>query len=213
MDTVLSSCKVGGGSTLYAQWPQNSEKDERRKRYGHGWNNEPGLERRIREERGLKRAEREGKSAEKKALRGAAKKRTSKAVEDTTQSAPEIGGDDQVLSGCVSNDRPGKEVEVEAEGDCADAAGAGQQDLSEESADEELEEQQAEEGGQDERPTGEVEQDDPFADEDSDKENREPEFAPVVQDRVDNYPAEEWSVFDEGNSGLGMDLLEEVLEF
>lgn len=212
MDEVLSSCKVRSQSTLYAQWPQKSEKAERRMRYGKGWDNDPALERRKREERELRRAKSEERSAEKKALRGAAKKRSSKVVDDTTQYASETGGDEQISGGCESDDRAGDETKVEAEGDSADVGGEGAQGLNEEVADEEQEQQQAEEGQQ-ERPTDEVEHDDPFADDDSDKENRAPEFAPVMQARATDHPAEEWLAFDEGNSAIGMDLLVEVLEF
>lgn len=197
MDRVLSSCKVGEKSTLYAQWPRKSEKDERRKRYGKGWDNEPVLKRRLREER-------EGKRAE-KALREAAKKESSKVVENTTSSAPDTSGDDQASSGWASDERPDDKTEVEAEGNALD--------LSEEFAEEEQDEQQAEQQEQEQRPTGEVAQDDPFADEDDDKENREPQFAPVVENRADDHPAEEWLAFDESNSGLGVELLEEVVEF
>ena len=73
--------------------------------------------------------------------------------------------------------------------------------------------QQVEEEVQGERQTEEVDQGDHIADDDSDKENREPLLIPVVQVRVDHDRAEEWSGFDDSNSGVGMDLLEEVLEF
>ena len=211
MNEVLSSCKIRSQSTLCAQWPQKSEKDERGMRYGKGRDNKPAWERRIREERELKRAKRERKSAE-KVLRGAAEKKSSKVVDDTTQYASETGGDEQISGGCESDDWPGDETIIEAEGDSADAGGDGAQGLNEEVADEEQEEQQAEEGQQ-ERPTGEVEHDDPFADDDGDKENRAPEFAPIMQTRANGHPADEWLAFDEGNSAIGMDLLEEVLEF
>lgn len=215
MNKVLSSCKVGEGSTLYAQWPPKSEKHERRKRYGKGWDSEPVLKRRIREDRELERAETGKKSAEKKALRKVSKKKTSRVVENITQSALETGGDAQISSGYMSDYRPDDETEGEAKEDYADAGGEGGQGLSEEVVDEGQDEQRAEGVEQAERPMGEVEQDDPFADEDDNKENREPEapLAPVVGNLVDGYPAEEWSGFDESNSGLGLDLLEEVLEF
>lgn len=215
MDKVLSSCRVGADSTLYAQWPQKSEKDERRKRYGKGWGDETALERRRRKkEKGLKRAEREKKPLEKKALRQAPEKKTSGVVENTAQTAPETDEDEQISSVCVLDDGPGdggrNEAEVEAEGGWVDDEGA--HGINEEVAGE-RNEQQAEDGGQVERPTREAERDDPFADEDSDKENREPTLVPVVEDRADEYPVEEWSAYDEGHSGLGVDLLEEVLEF
>ncbi len=95
MEGVLSGCGVGSQSTLYAQWPPKSEKDERRTRYGKGWDNDLELEKRTREERELKSANAEGKSQEKKAMREAAKRRNSAgAVEDTTQSARETGSDE-----------------------------------------------------------------------------------------------------------------------
>lgn len=37
-------------------------------------------------------------------------------------------------------------------------------------------------------------------------------FVPVVEERADESPAEEWSGFDESNTGLGMDFVEEVQE-
>lgn len=143
---------------------------------------------------------------------GGDEKGTSMVVGDTTESAPGLVGGEVVLSGCVSDDRPSDENVVEAEGDCANAGGG--QGLSEEIADEEEEGQQAQGERQEERPTREVEQDDPFADEDDDKENRDPQVvAPVVEHRVDGNPAEELSVFDESSIGLGVDLMEEVLDF
>ena len=203
MDQVLSGCGVEKDSRLYAQWPQKSEKDERRKRYGKGLGNESVVKRR-RGERGAKKPEDEEKSTE---SHGGSEKRPSSVVEDDTHSALEIGGDEQNSSGCVSEDRPGDENVVEAEGDSPDAGG--------QAASEGQDEQQADEEGQEERTTGEVEQDDPFADEDDDKENREPlpgTFAPVMDDRRDDHLAEERFDFDESNSGLGTDLLE-VFEF
>lgn len=123
-------------------------------------------------------------------------------MEITSQSAPETGADEETSSRCVSDDRPG------------DCAATGAQDLNEEVATEEQDEQQAGEEGQEERAAEELEQDDPFADEDDDKENRAPEaFASVMENRREHYPAEEWSAFDESNNGVGIDLLEEVLEF
>lgn len=205
MDRVLSNCKVVEKSTLYAQWPQKSEKDERRKRYGKGWDDEPVLKRRSREER-------EGKRAE-KAMREAAKKESSKVVENTTSSAPDTSGDGQASNEWASDERPDDKTEVEPEGGCAGAGGEEAHGLSEELAEEEQDEQLAEQQEQEQRPTGEVTQDDPFADEDDDKENREPQFAPVVENRADDQRAEEWLGFDESNSGLGVELLEDVLEF
>ena len=207
MDKVLSSCKVGKGSTLYAQWPRKSEKEERRKRYGKGWDDE-SLERRTKDGRKIKRVEREEKGVEKKALHGAARRSSSRMVENTTQSTTETGGDEQTSSVCVSGDRLGEETEVDADGKYA---GAGAQDLSEEVAHEEQDEQQAEEEGQEERVNGEVEQDDPFADEDDDKENRDPMIAHVEGPRVNQDPEGERFLFDESNSGF--DLMEEVVEF
>ena len=202
MDEVLSRCKVREGTTLYADWPQKSEKNKRRTRYGKGWDDEAVLESRV----SRNKAE---KHAEKKALRKAVKKRSSRLVESSTQSAPETVGD-----GCVSDDPPGDNTELEAV-DRAESGGDGMQGLSEQVANEEQHEQQAEEGGQDDRPAEAVEQDDPFADEDDNKENREPEpqvFEPVEGTPVDASPVEEWLAFDESNSGVGLDLLE-VLEF
>ena len=165
----------------------------------------------IREKREVKRAGREEKSVGNKALGGAASKVISAVEEDTTESAPGIGGDEVIPSGCVSDYRSGDKTEVGAKADCASASG--EPGLREALADEEEGEQQAEEGDE-ERPTGEVERHDPFADEDDNKENRGPQVAaPIVEPRVDDYPAEEWSVVDESNSGLGVDLLEEVFDF
>ncbi len=98
------------------------------------------------------------------------------------------------------------------EGDSANAGGEGAQGLNEEVVDEEQGERQVEERQQ-ERPTEVVEHDDPFAEDDSDKENRPPVFAPVMQTRVNDSPAEERLVFDESNTGMGLDLLEDVLPF
>ena len=36
----LSSYKIGKGMTLYTEWPQKSERSERRKRYGEGLDGE-----------------------------------------------------------------------------------------------------------------------------------------------------------------------------
>ena len=197
-DEVLSSCKVGEGTTLYADWPQKSEKNKRRARYGKGWNDETVLEKRV-------RGNKEDKHVEKKAKRKAAKKRSSVLVEDPTQSVP-----DTVWDGCMSDDRPGDNTELEA-ADRAESGGSSMHRLSYQVADEEQHEQQAKEGGQDDRPAEAVEHNNRFADEDDNKENREPEpqfFVPVEEDRVDGSPAEEWLAFDESNSGLGLDLLE-----
>ena len=204
MDRVLSSCKVGKGSTLYAQWPQNNEKEERRKRYGKAWDTR-SLERRTKDERKLRRESRAAKTE------GLARKRNSEVLEYTTQCTPETGGDEKTSSPCVLDDRPGEETEVDAEGEYTDA---GARDLSGEVVHEEQDDQQAEEQGHEERVTGEVEQDDPFADEDADKENRDPmNQAPGVETRANDDPAEELFVFDESYSGLRFDLMEEVLEF
>lgn len=207
MDRVLSSCEVGGGSTLYAQWPLKSEKYERRKRYGKSC--EPVLgARRRREEKEVRRPENGEKGAEKKVSRGGSKKRSSRVVDDTARSAPETDGDERISSGCVYDGRAGDEDEVEVEENGPDA--------SRQDANERQDEQQANEEGQAERPTGDIEQDDPFADEDDDKENREPlpgAFAPVIENRMDDYPADEGSVFDGNNSGLGMGWLQEVFDF
>ena len=167
------------------------------------------MERMIREKREVKRARREEKSMGNKALRGAARKVkvTSAVEEDTTESAPGIGGDEVIPSKCVSDYRSGDKTEVGAKADCADASG--EPGLSEALADEDEGEQQAEEGDE-EIPTGDVERHDPFADEDDNKEDREP---PIVEPRVDDYPAEEWPIVDESSSGLGVDLLEEVFDF
>lgn len=163
----------------------------------------------IREKREVKRAGREEKSMGDKDLRGAARKVTSAVEEDTTESAPGIGGDEVSSNGCVSDYRSGDKTEVEAKADCA----SGEPGLSEALADEEEGEQKAEEGDE-EKPTGEIERHDPFADEDDNKEYRGPQVtAPIVEPRADDYSAEEWPVVDESNSGLGVDLLEEVFDF
>lgn len=207
MDKTLSSCKVKKEATIYAQRPEKSEKYERRKRYGKGWDNEPVLKKRMREER-------EEKRAEKKALREATKRTSCEVVENTTSPTPEIDGDAQASSEFASDDGAGDRMEVEAQGDFSDAGEEDAQGLSQEVAEEQQDEQQAEEEEREERPTREVEQDDPFADEDSDKENREPQaLAPVVENRANDHPPEEWLAFDESNSGLGLDLQEEVIEF
>lgn len=201
LDRVLSDCRVGNGSTLYAQWPREEGKDARRKRYGKGGESKAVLERRVGKER-------EGKGAGKKDRDGAAKR---KVVENTTRSASEAGGDEQNTSACVSGDRPVGEIDIEPEGDLAGVGGEAAQRLGWEIVEEA--QQQVEEEVQGERQTEEVDQGDHIADDDSDKENREPLLVPVVQVRVDHDRAEEWSGFDDSNGGVGMDLLEEVLEF
>ena len=205
LDRVLSSCRVGNGSTLYAQWPKEEGKDARRKRYGRGGESKAVLERRVGKEREVKGAGRKDRD-------GVAKRRISRVVENTTRSASEAGGDEQNTNACVSDDRPVDDINVEADGDSADVGEAAQR-LGWEVVEEAQNAQQVEEEVQEERPTEAIEQDDQFADNDSDKENREPLLFPVVQVRVDQDRAEEWSGFDESNSGVGMDLLEEVLEF
>ena len=189
LDEVLSSCIVGNDSTVDAEWPRKGEKYERRKRYGKGWDKELVLKR---------------KKSAKKALRGL------DLEEITSQTVNETSGDRQLSSGSVSGDRLDENLEVEAGGDGAE----GTQGLDEQAADAERQEQQEEEEEQGDRPREGVEQDDPFADEDDDKENRAPEaFVPIPAMQVDQSPAEEWPVFDESNSGLGLDLLEEVYDF
>lgn len=69
MDKSLSSCKVRKGSTLRAQ-PQESEKEERRKRFAE--------EKRTKEERKPRR----GKGAAKTALRGLRRRRKSGVLEN-----------------------------------------------------------------------------------------------------------------------------------
>ena len=201
MDEILSNCRVRKGTTLYAEWPQRSGKSERRKRYGKGWDDEAVLERQV----GGKKEE---KRAAKKALRKPAKERGSTLVGNPIHAAPEIGGD-----GCVSDNRPSNNTELEA-GTRAASGGDGMQTLSEHAVNEEQDERQAEEEGPDDRPMEEVEQDDPFAEEDDNKENQEPlqAFVPVLEDHVDDCPTEESLLFDESNSGLGVDLLEEDLD-
>lgn len=196
MDEVLSSCKVEDGTTLHADWPQKSEKNKRRTRYGKGWDDEAVSVRRV-------RGNKAEKHAEKKALPKAMMKRSSMLVENPTPSVPKTGAD---------GDRPGNNTELEA-ADRAESGGNGTQVWSEQLANEEQQEQQADEGGQDGTPAEAVAQDDPFADEDDNKENQEPEpqvFVPVEETQVDTSPAEEWLAFDESNSGLGLDLLEVV---
>ena len=201
IDEVLSTCRVKKGKTLYAEWPQQSEKSERRKRYGKGWDDEAVTERKVRGKKGEKRAE-------KKTLPEATKITGSNLVENSIQTAPEISGE-----GCVSDNQPDGNNVLEV-GDRAESNGNGTQTLSEHVVNAEHDEQQAQGQGRGDRLTEEVEQDDPFAEEDDNKENEEPlqAFGPVVEERADESPAEEWSVFDESNTGLGMDFVEEVQE-
>ena len=206
MGEVLSSCEVGQGMTLYAEWPPKSENSARRKRHGKGRDEETVLETRVRRKK-------KEKSVEKKVPREAAKKEGSKSVEESTQSAHEIGdGGD----GCVSDARPGDNTKPEV-GDRAESGGNGTQYTSEPVADEEQDEQRAVEGeGQDDDgPTAEAEQGDPFADEDGNKENEEPlAWVPFEESSEDESPpAEEWLMFDERNSGLEFDLMEEVSDY
>ena len=205
LDRVLSDCGVGNGSTLYAQWIQEEGKDARMKRYGKGGESKAVLERGMRKMR-------EGQKAGRKDRDGAAKRRV---VDNTAQSAPDASGDEQNTSACVSDDRRVNEIDIdiEPEGDLAGVGGEAAQRLGWEVVEEAPNAQQVEEEVQGERPTEEVEQDDQLADNDSDKENREPVLVPVVQVRVDHDRAEEWSGFDESGSGVGVDLREEVLEF
>lgn len=199
MDETLSSCRVEKEATLHAQWPLKSEKYARRKRYGKGWD-ETGLRKRIRERR--------------KALCEAAERQSSKVIENTTSSATETGVNELASHESASDDRPDDKTQIEAQEDFSDTGGEDSHGLSEEIAEEEQDEQQREEEEQEERPTGEVEPTDPFADEDSDKENREPQaFVPVVENGAADSSQEEWLAFDESNSGIGLDLQEEVVEF
>ena len=209
LDRVLSSCRVGSGSTLYAQWPQEDGKDARRKRYGQGGESKAVFERR----RGT---EREGQEAGRKDQNGPAKRRVSGVVENSPRSESEAGGDEQSASACVSDDGPVDDIDIdiEPEGDLAGVGGEAAQRLGWEIVEEvQNAQQEVEEEVQGERPTEEADQDDQLADNDNDKENREPLLIPIVQVRVDHDRAEEWSGFDESNSGVGVDLREEVLEF
>lgn len=190
MDKLLSVSKIRKGSKIHAQ-PRESEKEERRKR--------SAKERRTKDERKVRREK-----------DTATRKRNSEVLENTTHATPETGGDEQTSSMWVSSDRPGEEAEVGAEGDDTNA---GARDLGGEIAHEVHDDQQAEEQGHEERVTREIEQDDPFADEDDNKENRDPMIAPVLQPRANDDPARNMLLFDERNSGIGVDLLEEVLEF
>ena len=207
LDRVLSGCRVGSGSTLYAEWPQEEGKDVRRKRYGKGGEYKAVLERGM----GMMRG---GSEAGRKDRDGPAKRRV---VENTIQSASEAGSDEQSASACVADDQPVDEIEIEIdiepEGDLAGVGGEAAQRLDWEVVEEAQNAQQVEEAVQGERPTEEAGQDNQLADDDSDKENREPLLIPIVQVRVDQDRAEEWSGFDESNSGMGVDLQEEVLDF
>ena len=161
-DRVLSSCRVGNGSTLYAQWPKEKGKDARRKRYGKGGESKAVLERR-------REKEREGPEAGRKDREGTAKRRV---VETTTQSASEAGVDEQNTSACVSDHRPVDEIDIdiEPEGDLAGVGGEAAQRLGWEVVEEaQNAQQQVEEEVQGERPTEEGDQDDQLADNDSDK--------------------------------------------
>lgn len=200
MDEVISACGVRKGTTLYAEWSQQSGKNERRKRYGKGWDDETVTERKVRGKKGGKRAE--------KTLPEAARKTGPNLAENSNETAPEISGE-----GCVSDSQPDGNNELEV-GDRAESNGNGTQSLSEHVANAAQDEQQAQEQGRGDRPTEEVEQDDPFAEEDDNKENEEPlqAFVPVVGERAHEPPAEQWSGFDESNTGLGMDFVEEAQE-
>ena len=201
---VLSGCEVGQGTTLHAEWPPKSEKSARRKRYGKGRDEETVLETRV-------RGKKEAKSVGKKAPREAAEETGSKSVEESTQSAHEIGGE-----GCVSDARPDDNTELEV-GDHAESGGNGTQYTNEQVAEEGRDEQRAVEAeGRDDGPTAEVEQgDDPFADEDDNKENEEPPAWVTFEESSEDEspPAEEGLLFDERNSGLGFDLMEEVFDY
>ena len=206
---------VRRGSTLNAEWPPKDEKKERRKRYGKGWDDGVGLRRRH----GQKK---EDQHAETKTPREAAKEKNPQPDENFSQSAPETGGEK-----CgVSDHRPDDNAELEV-GTRGEPTAAGAPGPSERIPDGEEAEQRAEdeEVPGDGRPTErqqqqqqqqQVEQDDPFADEDDDKENREPPalVPPVEESSEDESPAgEEWGGFDESNTGLGVDLMEEVWDF
>ena len=205
LDRVLSDCRVGSGSTLYAQWPQEEGKDARRKRHGKGGESKAVLEKGMGKMRG-------GPEAGRKVRDGPAKRRV---VENTTQSASEAGEDEQNTSACVSDDGPVDEIDIdiEPEGDLAGVRGEAAQRLGWEVVEEAQNAQQVEGEVQGERPTEEADQHNQLAEDDSDKENREPLLIPIVQVRVDQDRAEEWSGFDESNSGVGVDLQEEVLDF
>ena len=196
MDEVLLSCKIGKDSTIDAECPHEGEKYERRKHYERSWDQELLLKRRKRADRGKQRAKKASRWLD--------------LEEIITQRVPETNGDEQISSRSVSGNRQDGNTEVEAGGDGAAYGAEGTQGLAEQAADAAWQEQQEEEG-QGARPSEGGEQDDPFADEDDDKENRAPEaFVPVVATQVDQSPAEEWPAFDESNSSLGLDLLEEV---
>ena len=204
---VLSGCDVGQGTTLHAEWPPKSEKSERRKRYGKGRDEETVPETRV-------RGKKKEKSVGKKAPREAAKEKGSKSVEESTQSAHEIGGGGD--DGCVSDARPGDNTELEG-GDHAESNGNGTQYTNEQVAEEGRDEQRVaeREGRDDDGPTAEVDQGDPFADEDDNKENEEPPVWVTFEESSEDEspPAEEGLLFDERNSGLGFDLMEEVFDY
>ena len=206
MGEVLSSCAVGQGATLYAEWPPKSEKSERRKRYGRIRDEGTVVETRM-------RGKKKGKSVEKKAPREAAKKKGSKSVEESTQSAHDTGGGGD---GYVSDIRPGDNPELEV-GDHAEPGGNGTQCTSEQVAEDEQDEQRAEEeeGQNDDGPTVEVAQGDPFADEDGNKENEEPLAWVAIEENSEDEspPGEERLLFDERNSGLEFDLMEENYDY
>lgn len=210
LDRVLSDCRVGNDATLYAQWSHEEGKDARRKRYGKGGESKAVLER-------TRGKEGDGQKAGRKDREGAAKRGVSRVMENTARPASDAGGDEQSTSACVADDRPAEEIDIdiEPEGDLAGAGGEAGQRLGWEVVEEGQNAQQVEEEVQGERPMEEVNQDDQLADSDSDsdKENRAPLLIPVVQVRVDHDRAAEWSGFDESNSGAGVDLREEVLEF
>lgn len=161
IDELLSTCRVRKGTTLYAEWPQQSGNSERRKRYGKGWDDEAVTERKVRGKKGEKRAE-------KKILPEAAKIRGSNLVENSVQTAREISGE-----GYLSDNKSDGNNELEV-GDRAESNGNGTQTLSEHVVNAEHDEQQAQEQWRGDRPAEEVEQDDPFAEEDDNKENEEP---------------------------------------
>ena len=200
-DDVLSRCRVRKTSTLYAEWPSESEKDERRKRYGKGRDKELVPEKKTRRER-------REKSAVKKALSRAVNKESSALVENPTESTPNAE-DEEPSSGLVSGDPPGDNTEVEV--------GDGMQGLSELIATAQHDVQQEEQKGQEDGQMEEMGQDDPFAEEDDNKENQPPTtplvFMPIVEDRAVGSRAEEELLFDETYSGSGMDLVEGDFDF
>ena len=201
MDEVLSDCEIGGGMTLYAEWPTESEKNARRKRYGEGRDGKAVLETRV-------RGKRETQHPKKKTPREAAQKQSLKPVETSTQSAPETGGHAYGVS-----DDLGDNTELEA-GDRADSGRDDTRGESEQLANEAQTDQRADEEVQEDGPAEEDEQDDPFADEDDNKENEEPPAWVPIEDSSDGEsPAEEWLIFDERNTGLGLDVMEEMFDY